>query len=63
MEPSCNNCVYGVFCPTWGNYKCMERRIRVDSGTLKEPCKSYKMGSPEVEKCQCEDCLENYFEE
>lgn len=63
MAQNCSTCKHAIFCPTWGNHKCMKRRLRIENIADITPCAMYEEGSPEVEKCQCEDCLENDFEE
>ena len=43
-EGLCPSCVYSVWCPTWAEYKCLEKKIRFTQYGFKQPttCDSYK---------------------
>ena len=63
MAKDCSTCEHVIFCPTWGDYKCMKRRLRVKNISDGDSCSVYKKRSSEDKKCQCEDCLNYDFEE
>ena len=56
MDLSCKTCKYGLFCPTWGEYKCTKK----ESWFSRDSCEDFKARSKDEEmpKCQCNDCLE-----
>lgn len=55
---SCKTCKYAIFCPTWGDYKCTERKRRMkDPDADGEACGLYVQGEPSQE-CHCDDCEE-----
>ena len=62
-EGLCPNCTHSVWCPTWAEYKCLEKEIRFTQYGFEQPttCANYtKRGKDFKErKCQCEDCLKN----
>lgn len=62
-EGLCSNCTHSVRCPTWAEYKCLEKEIRFTQYGFEQPttCADYtKRGKDFKErKCQCEDCLKN----
>lgn len=59
----CPNCVNSVQCPTWGEYKCLKKEVRLSQYGFKQPtsCRDYKKRGKDFKerKCQCEDCLKN----
>lgn len=61
----CETCKNGIFCPTWGDYKCAALHISHTSAMLDEPCSSYvktdysKTATPD---CHCKTC-ENHIKE
>lgn len=62
-EGLCSNCTHSVWCPTWAEYKCLEKEIRFTQYGFEQPttCADYtKRGKDFKErKCQCEGCLKN----
>lgn len=61
--PDCKSCIHAIFCPTWGDYKCVKLAVRLksDRKVLMTPCHLYE-GRPKnfMEKpCRCEDCMSN----
>ena len=62
-EGLCLSCVYSVWCPTWAEYKCLEKKIRFTQYGFKQPttCDSYKKRDKNFKehRCQCNDCLKN----
>ena len=61
VERHCKNCEHGIFCNSWGEYKCVVliRRIyKPDEEAL--GCVYYKKKSRKVlqddPKCRCEHC-------
>lgn len=62
-EGLCPNCTHSVWCPTWAEYKCLEKEIRFTQYGFEQPttCSDYKKRDKSFKerKCQCEDCLKN----
>lgn len=62
-EGLCPNCMHSVWCPTWAEYKCLEKEIRFTQYGFEQPttCSDYKKRDKSFKerKCQCEDCLKN----
>ena len=62
-EGLCSNCTHSVWCPTWAEYKCLEKEIRFTQYGFEQPttCSDYKKRDKDFKerKCQCEDCLKN----
>lgn len=59
----CPTCVNSIWCPTWAEYKCTKKEVRLTSYGLKQPitCADYKKRGKDFKesKCQCDDCLKN----
>ena len=57
----CPNCVYGIYCPTWGEWKCRALERRIYNYASLTDCNFYKKRGKGFEepRCQCEDCLKN----
>ena len=59
----CTTCIYSCWCPTWGDYRCFEKEIRLSTYGFQQPinCSVYKKRGKDFKepKCQCENCLEN----
>ena len=55
----CETCVYSIWCPTWGEWKCKNRERRI-YGTV-TTCHNYSKRPKDFKepKCQCKNCLEN----
>lgn len=59
MEHNCATCGNAIFCPTWGEYKCMAYLTR-NPYAPEEPndCEKYEKKKSTTEPvCHCEDCL------
>ena len=56
---NCEKCKYGIFCPTWGMWKCFEKIRFVFPHELSSKCDKYvaKGKGFEEKECHCEDCL------
>ena len=59
MEEKCSNCKNGVWCPTWGEWKCLvllRRNAYEPDGW--SSCEHYaKKTAIEEPKCHCDDCM------
>lgn len=58
----CGNCISGIWCETWGEMKCVVKKMRIYKPEELTACSDYKkrptVGYKEP-KCQCEECLKN----
>lgn len=57
----CPTCSSAIFCETYGEYKCTEKKRRIYGVAQMTECKEYKKrpaGWKEM-PCRCEDCLKN----
>ena len=63
MKNMCKTCTHSIFCPTWGEYKCVLYTRKFITGLV--GCKDYAARGKEFEEkpCQCETCLERSNEE
>ena len=55
----CETCKHGIFCPTWGDYKCAALHLSHTSAMLDEPCEHYTKTiypNEKQPKCRCNDC-------
>ena len=57
----CDNCKKSIFCATWGEIKCLVKKLRIRPNEDVSDCKDYqKRGTDEENpECQCDDCLSN----
>ena len=55
----CKECRNGIFCPTWGEYKCKAYMKRIYREVT--ACDAYSKRPKDFKEtpCQCEDCLDN----
>lgn len=58
VEPICKICEHSIFCPTWGDYKCVLHARRfisemAECGDFMVRGKTFK-----ETKCQCSQCAE-----
>lgn len=55
----CPTCVNGVMCNTWGEMKCLSKKMRIYGYKTMTVCGSYKKRPRDFKepKCQCEECL------
>ena len=63
MDSACKNCEHSIFCPTWGEYKCVLHARKFITGLV--GCKDYAARGKNFKgkPCQCETCLERSNEE
>ena len=58
---NCEKCVHGIFCPTWGMWKCVEkiRWVFQHEHESSAECAQYvaKKSNDIAKECQCEECL------
>lgn len=63
----CETCKNGIFCPTWGDYKCAALHISHTSAMLDEPCEHYTktvyLKDADEPQCHCDDCNNHISEE
>lgn len=54
----CEKCLYGIYCPTWAEWKCTIEATRMVKP--KSECDLFKRRPKDESepKCQCRDCLE-----
>ena len=53
---TCKDCRSGVFCPSWGEYKCTKKH-RVIHDPVMLDCSDYEKNTSGVElECRCEIC-------
>lgn len=52
----CKDCENCRFCPTWGEYKCVEKMQRLYRDESLE-CDKFKKRKGEIQNCKCDDCL------
>lgn len=54
--PVCKNCEHAIFCPTWGEYKCVKHSRKFISYLV--GCKDHKPRGKDFEEkpCRCETC-------
>lgn len=59
----CPTCIHSCWCPTWAEYRCFAKEIRLSEYGIPQPteCSEYKKREKDFKepKCQCEDCLDN----
>lgn len=57
----CETCVSSRRCETWGELKCVAKKMRIYGYKTLTECKFYKKRGKDFkeEPCQCEDCLKN----
>lgn len=59
----CSSCKFSLWCPTWGERKCVSRKIRFTLHGYSQPtkCSDYKKRDKNFKEpnCQCDDCLKN----
>lgn len=57
-ESICKGCEHAIFCPTWGEYKCMLHTHRFVAGLME--CDDIKTHGKDFEEkpCQCKNCME-----
>ena len=57
MSKTCDNkCTYAIFCPSFGEYKCVLKQRRIYD--IKKPCDEYAAKTDQVErKCHCFTCV------
>lgn len=64
VERSCVNCEHSIHCDSWGDYKCLVKKIRVyEPETVGAECKDFKkmqkkniLGEVKKSKCRCSTC-------
>ena len=56
---TCRKCKHGIFCPTWGMWKCVEKIRWIFPHESFVNCEQFvAKGANDIEKeCQCDDCL------
>lgn len=56
---NCEKCKHGIFCPTWGMWKCVAKIRWVFPHEASIKCAEYAAKGPndEEKKCQCDECL------
>lgn len=65
MDPICKDCIHSIFCPTWGDYKCVFHARRFIEGLMVVECQDFKERGKDFEEkpCRCAQCLERSSEE
>lgn len=53
----CTTCKNAIFCPSWGEYKCRERKEWIPNTDEGAYCGLYSKGTPSSD-CHCELCEE-----
>jgi hypothetical protein len=63
MKTICKTCEHSIFCPTWGEYKCVLHCNKFITGLV--GCDDFKERGKDFEEkpCQCETCSERSNEE
>lgn len=58
MEHTCETCANAIFCPTWGEYKCLVflRRNVYEPGKRNNCDKYVKKTDTKEPVCRCDDC-------
>ena len=59
IDKSCASCSVSVFCPTWGEWKCITRELRYSRPVANCMDFSKRPANWKEHRCQCEDCLKN----
>ena len=57
MSKNCTVCSNAIFCESWGEYKCKERKERISDTDEGACCGLYSKGTPSTD-CHCETCEE-----
>lgn len=58
---NCESCKHAIFCPTWGQWKCVKYAEWQYDVDLMIDCTDYEEEKPEVvaaKPCHCETCME-----
>ena len=54
---NCTTCSKAIFCESWGEYKCKERKEWIADTDEGVCCGLYSKGTPSTD-CHCETCEE-----
>lgn len=56
MKSICKTCEHSIFCPSWGEYKCLLHAHKFVTGLVR--CKDFKERGKDFEEkeCHCETC-------
>lgn len=54
---NCTTCLNAIFCESWGEYKCKERKEWIHDTDEGAYCGLYSKGAPSTD-CRCEICME-----
>lgn len=54
---NCTTCSSAIFCESWGEYKCKERKEWIHDTDEGAYCGLYSKGTPSTD-CHCELCME-----
>lgn len=50
-----DGCKHAVFCPTWGEHKCVKKERHIRPGEVTD-CELYEKGTNDIQECHCESC-------
>lgn len=53
----CAICENSIWCDTWGNYKCLEYKMRKEIEVISCPKFKKRQKDFKEKPCQCDDCL------
>lgn len=65
-EGLCGSCVNSIFCPVWGEVKCVAKFKRILGIVEVNQCEDFKARPKKDFKersCRCPDCLESGYTE
>ena len=55
-DVTCSKCTYGIFCDTWGEWKCTKSYKQISDPVMLD-CKEFKKRTGPMPDCQCETCM------
>lgn len=62
LLPTCGNCEYAIFCPTWGDFKCTKFAKWIkEVSEMHTECYEKYVTPVLSKKCNCEDCFERGY--
>ena len=58
MDSKIKSCIHSIFCPTWGEWKCVERKETIKDESVCDTCETFKKigNDDETPECHCETC-------
>lgn len=61
ISKDCSTCSQAILCPTWGEYRCLSKKMWIRDPAAWAACEDYVKGTAS-EKCHCPTC-EGYEDE